>query len=298
MLNIFKKTNKSSPILVDCTSESIQINGQNIEFPAHMNTLTELFGEPSRKEHDLLWRVVWDDLGIFTEYGTWDNVLDVKFLVGNNHQVKNAPNNFFTGQIKVDGLEIQPTGSEDIELHKHKVRIFAYKGETSPYAISVGMNFNYKEEIPKDKYEIKPLDEEVIEFKDFGFKLSIIQELMYTKELLKPKFDLYEFVEWYDKREIDLEEEGYYPIPEVTQYFKDLPIPKRLASEVEEIYQDGGNDIYMQLIRFAEGYEDYWDIESIEDLKHFPNLKKATLCYAKDHILSELKEKGVDAEWI
>lgn len=78
---------------------------------------------------------------------------------------------------------------------------------------------------------------------------------MYNKRLLKPKFDLYEFVEWYDKRKIDIDEEGYQPIPEITQYFKDLSIPNRLASEVTEIYQDGGNEVYMQLLRFGEGCE-------------------------------------------
>ena len=121
---------------------------------------------------------------------------------------------------------------------------------------------------------------------------------MYNKELLEPKFDLYEFVAWYDKRKIDIEKEGYEPIPEVTQYFKDLPIPKKFASEITEIYQDGGNDIYMQLLRFGEGWEDYWDIETIEDVKQFPNLKKAILCYAKDDIVDQMNGIGIKAKWI
>lgn len=41
----------------------------------------------------------------------------------------------------------------------------------------------------------------------------------------------------------------------------------------------------LQLLRFGNGDEDYWDIESIEDAKHFPNLKKVVLCYAKDKAL-------------
>ena len=156
----------------------------------------------------------------------------------------------------------------------------------------------YIKKIPEDKYLIKELNEELIEFSDFGFKLSIIQELMYNKELIQPKFDLFEFVVWYTKRDIDLEEEGYEPIPEVTQYFKDLPIPKKYASAITEIYQDGGNDIYMQLLRFGEGWEDYWDIEFIDDVKQFPNLKKAVLCYAKNNIVDEMNKIGIKAEWI
>ena len=151
---------------------------------------------------------------------------------------------------------------------------------------------------PEDKYTIKDLNEEVIKFSDFGFKLSIIQELMYHKELIQPKFDLFEFVKWYTKREIDLEKEGYEPIPEVTQYFKDLPIPKKYAAEITEIYQDGGNAIYMQLLRFGEGWEDYWNIETIEDVKQFPNLKKAVLCYAENTIVEEMNAIGIKAEWL
>jgi len=84
----------------------------------------------------------------------------------------------------------------------------------------------------------------------------------------------------------------------VTQYFKDLPIPKRLAEKVTEIYQDGGNDIYLNLIGFAEGDEECWDILSTEDVGYFPNLKKAVLCYAKDNVLKELSEKGIESKWI
>ena len=153
-------------------------------------------------------------------------------------------------------------------------------------------------EIPKDKYVITELNEELIQFSDFGFKLSVIQELMYNKALLQPKFDLFEFVIWYAKRDIDLEKEGYEPIPEVTQYFKDVPIPKKYAAEITEIYQDGGNAIYRQLLRFGEGWEDYWDMETGEDAKQFPNLKKVTLCYAKEHVSDELNSMGINTEWL
>lgn len=57
--------------------------------------------------------------------------------------------------------------------------------ELSPYKTYVSW-----EGIPEDKYIIKPINEEAITFIDFGFKLSIIEELMYTKGLLQPKFDI------------------------------------------------------------------------------------------------------------
>lgn len=35
---------------------------------------------------------------------------------------------------------------------------------------------------------------------------------MYDKELLTPKFDIYDFVKVYEEREIDVDKEGYEPI--------------------------------------------------------------------------------------
>lgn len=296
MLNLFKK--KPPKIIIECSEQGITIDGKEILFPAHLNALINILGEPDRKEHHLMWCAIWDKLGIYADYATWDNVLYIGLLLNHQHEKKAYPKSFFTGKIIVDGREVQDENFDNYPLKKHKIWQMTYKGKIQPYAISIGKNFDYKEKIPKDKYTIKPLQEEVIEFKDFGFKLSIIQELMCNKDLLQPKFDLYEFVEWYDKREIDIEEEGYEPIAEVTQYFKDLPIPKRLATEITEIYQDGGNDVYLQLLRFGDGLENYWDIESIEDVQHFPNLKKVVLCYAKDGVIEAFNQKGIQADWL
>jgi len=298
MINFFKrKKEKLNNIQIECDDKSIKINGIEISFPIDLNTLIEIFGKPSKIEHNLVWTVVWNDIGVYTDYVTSDNINDIKLLFSKKHKLKIFPNNFFTGNILINKELISIKTFKEKELNKNSIQKLTYKWEDEFYSIVIGKNYNYKEEIPKDKYAIKQLTEEQIEFTDFGFKLSIIQELMYTKELLKPKFDLYEFIEWYDKRQIDIEEEGYEPIPEVTQYFKDLPIPKRLAKEITEIAQDGGNDIYLNLLRFGEGWEEYWDIESIVDAKNFPNLKKVWLCYAKDNVLNEFNEAGIKAKW-
>lgn len=151
-----------------------------------------------------------------------------------------------------------------------------------------------RQHVPADKYKIPEIEEELIEFKDFNFKLSIIQELMYFQEVLKPKFDLYEFADWYQERRITIEEEGYDFIPEVTQYFQEVPIPKSLAKYVTELSQDRGNDIYLRMFRFGDGEGDEFDIESAEDAKHFPNLKKVTLCYANKNVLKQFKKLGIE----
>ena len=59
-------------------------------------------------------------------------------------------------------------------------------------------------------------------FKDFNFKLCVIQELMYQKCILTPKFDVWDFAKQYKARKINIEKEGYDIIPEVATYFKEL----------------------------------------------------------------------------
>ena len=137
---------------------------------------------------------------------------------------------------------------------------------------------------------------QVINFKDFNFKLLIIEELMYTKKLLQPAFDVYKFVKLYDKRKIDIDEEGYDPIPEVIAYFKDLEIDQSLAAEVTELYQDGGNEVYMQISPLWDGEDEIYDIASFEDVAHFPNLKKMTLFNSDPKVYEELRAKGIAAK--
>lgn len=155
-----------------------------------------------------------------------------------------------------------------------------------------------RKKVDPKKYLISPAKEEIIEFKDFNFKLSVIQELMYHQNLIKPKFDADEFADWYSERRINLEKEGYDFIPEITQYFQDLPIPRSLANNITEINQDGANDIYSSMLYLFDGEGDDFDIQFTEDIKHFPHLKKASLCYATDQVFEAFVKNGIDTSWI
>ncbi len=137
-----------------------------------------------------------------------------------------------------------------------------------------------------------------IEFIDFNFKLAIIQELMYRQKLIQPEFDIHLFVKTYTTREIDLDEEGYEIIPEALAYFKALEISRDLAEKITRIYQDGGNQIYMNITPYWDGEDDGFNIQSFEDIKHFPNLKKMTIFYSEKPIIAKLKSLGIDAEFI
>lgn len=138
-----------------------------------------------------------------------------------------------------------------------------------------------------------------LSFRDFNFKLAVVQELMYNQQVLTPAFDLDEFLATEVDREIDLEEEGYSIIPEVKAYFKRLNIPAKHASLVEQLEQDGGDDIYMQLCPFWDGEDDLFNIRTAADADQFPNLKTVVLFYDEDDaILQAFEEQGVDASWL
>ncbi len=291
---------------------NFNINDVSLCFPIEIGILSKLFSVTKRKtktKHNTIY--TWDDLGILA-YSKNGEAVESLLLELRKEDFAFSPERIFKGQFYFDNEEI-------INYYKNNKnkRIKLFDGDSSGALVlndisvwfdSVDNNIEAIEitafkgstikRIPEDKYVIKESSEELIVFSDFGFKLSVIQELMYNKELIQPKFDLFEFVLWYSKRDIDLEKEGYDPIPEVTQYFKDLPIPKKYASEITEIYQDGGNHVYRQLLRFNEGWEEYWDIESSEDAKQFPNLKKVVLCYAKENVVDELSNMGINSQWL
>ena len=298
-------------ITIEITTNSFKINEVSLTFPISIQDLKSCIKEECRSykaKFNTLF--IWDELGIigFSATGTMVETLSIEYVL---QSYKFSPKNTFKGQLLFNNQDIVAY----YKVHKNK-RVQLFKGDNKGAlvlnnisawfdiegdgikAIEVGNFKPYKkgEGIPKDKYNIKPIEEETITFVDFGFKVSVIEELMYDKGLLLPKFDIHEFANWYQAREIDLEEEGYEPIAEVEQYFKDLPIPKRFAKEVTEIYQDGGNDVYMNLVPFSGGAVEYWDIESSADAKQFPNLKKATLCYAKESIYNEFIALGIEAE--
>jgi len=139
----------------------------------------------------------------------------------------------------------------------------------------------------------------LIQFKDFNFKLAVIEVLMYEEEVLGPRFSVHDFAASYTGRRIDIEEEGYAIIPEVRQYFEELEIPEELLRQVEEISQDGGDFIYHQLYPFWDGEDDCFAITSTADLALLPNLRKITLFYDEQEALAaQFMAKGIDADYL
>ena len=148
------------------------------------------------------------------------------------------------------------------------------KSDYMSYRIQI--EYNEPQEKKENIYILKEVTEATLKFESFGFKLAIVQSLMYDRELLTPRFDIYDFAEVYEGRSIDVDEEGYEPIPEALEWFKSLQIPVALADEITELIVDGGNEIYGQIIPFWDGEDDYFDIKNVseEEIKQFKNLKR------------------------
>lgn len=93
-------------------------------------------------------------------------------------------------------------------------------------------------------------------FRDFGFKLLVIEELMYRQKVLLPEFDIHAFAAEYQKREIQVESEGFGIIPEAKAWFANLPIPDDLLAQVATLHQSSGLDGGP---RFIDHLFPFWD---------------------------------------
>jgi len=151
--NIFR--NKQQPYEINIHENYITINNKEITFPIHLNTLVEIFREPSQHEYKLLWNVVWDDIGVYCDYGSWDNILSINFLQSKMEKIEFTPSVLFQGKLLVNNENFSEKDFDTIELKKIAIRRMRYKGKGESFGFSVGLNFNYKEEISKDRYMIK-----------------------------------------------------------------------------------------------------------------------------------------------
>ncbi len=125
---------------------------------------------------------------------------------------------------------------------------------------------------PSDKFKLPRAAGETLTFKNFNFKIAVMNELMYEKALLQPKFDVFEYCE---ERGIDPYAD-FGALPQAKKWFKNYPIPANLAEQVSELYLDGGNEIYLQIAPDWDGEDELFDVKNIDaaELAPFVNLKR------------------------
>jgi len=285
---------------IELNEQGVFIDEKEIAFPIRLTELEIIFGVPTQLYYERnVWNVIWDDHGIYTN-GNLDDLDMLYFLLKPESRLNHLPTGLFKGNVIVNGVPLADMNEEVVKVNKYQFHKARYRGEelSEVYSYILMNNFDYQEEIDEDKYKLTTGSKNAIQFQDFNFKLLVIEELMYNKELLQPKFDVYEFAQLYKQREIKIDNEGYDPIPEVIQYFESLEIDKILAEEVTELYQDGGNNIYGNMIPFWSGEDGYFDIRTYEDIKHFSNLKKITVFGAATEEIQAFKAKGIDVEML
>jgi|GEM_PF-4403831 len=137
---------------------------------------------------------------------------------------------------------------------------------------------------------------DVVEFADLNLKLAVVQVLMYERERLTPAFDVRAFVAGHSARRIDVDAEGHDPIPEVLAWFAALPVPAHLLAEVDDLFMDGGNEVYLEVAPRWSGEDGAFDIRSYDDLALLPNLASMTVMGADEATLAMLRERGIDAQ--
>lgn len=128
-------------------------------------------------------------------------------------------------------------------------------------------------------------------FKDFNFKLAVINELLdkhpsFEEELETLKSEYCNSYEWYsDEPE---------PIPELLEYFSQLQLTNQDLDKITEICFDGGNEIYFILQPDWDGESAVFDFDDISGIENLKNLKTITyISMCQEEILTPLKSKGV-----
>lgn len=114
-------------------------------------------------------------------------------------------------------------------------------------------------------------DHRPVSFKDTNFKLTVIDALMEQGILDFGPFP--DFLKQIEGPQYDYENDGYDLSAKAYRYFADYPLTADQLSKVERLTFDGGLNIYPFIYPFWGGETEDFDIRSLDDLRHLPNLK-------------------------
>lgn len=131
-------------------------------------------------------------------------------------------------------------------------------------------------------------------FRDFNFKLLVVEKLMYWDETLTPAFSLREHMRERGVEDLDAHVEDneleYTVLDEARAYFEALEIPAELLATVEELTFDGGHQVYQECAPVWDGEDDLFDVRSLDDLDLVPNLKLFTGEWELKHMIPDALE--------
>ena len=321
MFDFFKKKTHKK-LEIDLQNNSMIINGTSLDFPLSLKDIEVVLGKPDRvvKKENKFIKYIYDKAGIVFEHSFSINnhLKKCKTYIDEEHLIS-------TVFLYYGDVVKSMTGEK--ELPKQPCQAMVLSDGKSPYFFSdrhrvgdfnlilwtpYGTNFNgitetitdtlsisYFPEIKREResYKLKTTDGEVLHFDNINFKLAIIQVLMYDLEVLKPIFNIFDFAE--EASELNIDTESMEIIQPALEYMMNLPIPKKYAEQVQEIYMDGGNEIYMNLIPQWDGEDDSFDLNemSLKELQQFPNLKQATIISSNfEHVKETFDMQGVQVK--
>ncbi len=309
-------------MVIDVRNREVIIDGKALSFPASYEEVKQVLGEASRiipheKECS---DYVYDNLGIVLEGTKIARMRKQKSFVDLDHLITSIklvidkkelfysdpiPESTFDGTVTVFsrsidylshsfGFDRQFYKNEEGETAWSAIRILIMGKDEIENCVNGKLNrtlmINFDPEKPKniENYELTKVEEPVLSFNDFNFKLAIIQELMYNQEIIKPYFDIYDYLE-YKKSRANTETEKN--IRAAVKFFQDYEIPVRYVEYIKELTMDGGNDIYANIAPLWDGEDNRFDINHLDekDIKQFPNLKKMTVLTSN---IERLKAEG------
>lgn len=280
----------------------LTVNDVSLNFPFSPEQFIKAIGEePSRIVELSTVTYVWDKQGVYIQpdFETRTKVDRISFIFFQTDfttEFDRYPKGTYKGNFIING-EVINFSKVPKEYNVFDFNLYIHLENKKPQVL----HLSPKVEIIVIDYSIPliPVNES-IPFSDFNFKLLVIDELMYKQKVLEPVFNYRDFTDFYTQRKIDIEKEGYEIIPEIATYFKGLPIPKKFATLIEKLTQNG-NIIYFEIFPFWDGDDDTFDIKSAEDAVHFPNLKKITIFPNEtmdETVINQFLEKGIHAEFL
>ena len=321
MFDFFKKKTHKK-LEINLQNNSMIINGTSLAFPLSLKDIEAVLEKPDQvvKKENKFIKYIYDNAGIVFEHSfeVKQHLKSCEVYIDEEHLIS-------TVFLYYGDVVKSMTGEK--ELPKQPCQAVVLSDGKSPYFFSdrhrvgdfdlilwtpYGTNFNgitetitdtlsisyfpeFKHE--RESYKLKETDEELLSFENINFKLAIIQVLMYDLLVLKPYFDIYDFAEEFSEEEIDTE--SLEIIQPALDYMINLPIPKKYAEQVQEIYMDGGNEIYLNLIPQWDGEDDSFDLNevSLKELQQFPNLKQATIISSNfEHVKETFDKQGVQVK--
>lgn len=321
MFHFFKKKTHKK-LEINLHNNLMIINGTSLAFPLSLKDIEAVLGKPDQvvKKENKFIKYIYDKAGIVFEhsFSIKNHLKKSKTYIDEEHLIS-------TVFLYYGDVVKSMTGEK--ELPKQPCQAVVLSDGKSPYFFSdrhrvgdfnlilwtpYGTNFNgiadtitdtlsisYFPEIKheRESYKLKETDVEVLRFENINFKLAIIQALMYDLEVLKPAFDIFDFADEFSEPEIDTE--SMEIIQPALDHFEKLQIPKEYAQHVQEIYMDGGNEIYLNLIPQWDGEDDSFDLNevSLKELQQFPNLKQATIISSNfEHVKETFDKQGVQVK--